>query len=681
MISRKYILLFISCFCALNSVAQINTDRVTLIGRNALYYEDYVLSIQYFNQVIKAKPHLAEPYYYRAIAKFMLDDNKGAEDDCTACISRNPFIMNAYALRADARLNLGDYDGAVGDYEYSLKENPSSKGILINRGLAYTHKKDYDRAEQSFTDLIKYYPSFTQGFLARGAMFVEKGDTIRGLDDYGHAIEMDKYFSQSYSMRGLVFYAQHKYKEALVDLNEAIKLAPDAIGNYINRGLVRYSIDDLRGAMSDYDKVVETAPNNLIARFNRGLLRAQVGDDNRAITDFDVVLQQEPDNMMAYINRALLKSNIADYNGALKDLNIVLKEYPDFYQGFYTRADIKRKQNDLKGAERDLAYARKEEDRLSREALKSGETILDKTREKSDKEINKFNLLVVADKGEEQKSKYESETRGRVQDKQVAVEFEPRFVLSFYHKDNEVRNGVHFSVLIDKMNKANIFPSLLRITNAPAPLTESQVSAHFNMIDDFSKYIDGNTNDPQLYFGRALHYTLVQDYANAIDDLKKAIAVDDKYAMAYFVLGTIYARMYELDENATKTYNPRNILEKDKNESLIVKDVKSATSMPVEKSDYELALVNYTKLIELTPDFAYAYFNRAELRLSNKDYRAAILDYNEAIRRDGEFAEAYFNRGLARLYMDDKDRGLDDLRKAGELGITGAYSIIKRMTN
>ena len=35
--------------------AQINTDRVMAIGRNALYFEDYVLSIQYFNQVINTE--------------------------------------------------------------------------------------------------------------------------------------------------------------------------------------------------------------------------------------------------------------------------------------------------------------------------------------------------------------------------------------------------------------------------------------------------------------------------------------------------------------------------------------------------------------------------------------------------------------------------------------------------
>lgn len=64
------------------------------IGRNALYFEDYILSMQYFNQVIKVKPYMAEPYFYRGVAKLSLDDFKGAEEDCTLCIERNPFIVS-----------------------------------------------------------------------------------------------------------------------------------------------------------------------------------------------------------------------------------------------------------------------------------------------------------------------------------------------------------------------------------------------------------------------------------------------------------------------------------------------------------------------------------------------------------------------------------------------------------
>jgi len=66
--------------------AQINTDRVMAIGRNALYFEDYVLSIQYFNQVINAKPYLSDPYFYRGLAKINLDDFQGAESDCSEAL-------------------------------------------------------------------------------------------------------------------------------------------------------------------------------------------------------------------------------------------------------------------------------------------------------------------------------------------------------------------------------------------------------------------------------------------------------------------------------------------------------------------------------------------------------------------------------------------------------------------
>ena len=71
------LLLFPTLVCA-----QINTDRVMTIARNALYFEDYVLSIQYFNQVINAKPYLYEPYFFRALAKLNLEDFQGAEADC-----------------------------------------------------------------------------------------------------------------------------------------------------------------------------------------------------------------------------------------------------------------------------------------------------------------------------------------------------------------------------------------------------------------------------------------------------------------------------------------------------------------------------------------------------------------------------------------------------------------------
>ena len=98
-----YILILLT-FVSVNTQAQINTNRVLAIGRNALYFEDYVLAMQYFNQVIRIKPHMAEPYFYRAIAKISLEDYLGSEEDCSEALSRNPFLTEAYRCRGIARI-------------------------------------------------------------------------------------------------------------------------------------------------------------------------------------------------------------------------------------------------------------------------------------------------------------------------------------------------------------------------------------------------------------------------------------------------------------------------------------------------------------------------------------------------------------------------------------------------
>lgn len=684
---------FILSVCLLFNISLsaqvIDADKVMIIGRNALYYEDYVLAIQYFNQVVKAKPYLSEPYYYRAVAKFLLEDFKGAEEDCTSCIERNPFITNAYFVRGDSRLNLGDYDGAIEDYDKSLTMVPENKPVLTNLSLANIQKKDYTRAEDILNKLVVQDSSYVQAYLIRGSMFLEKGDTIQAINDYNKAIVKDPYLSQSYSRRGVLYSQLKEYDKALADFDEAIKLEPLFSGNYINRGLVKYYKDDYRGAMADYDKVVDLEPNNIIGRFNRGLLRAQVGDDNRAITDFDVVLTFEPSNYIAYFNRALLKSNTGDYKGAISDFDKVLDEYPDFYQGFYARSDLKKKIKDTQGADKDFRYAKAEEDRI-RKAIFAGKEPAkkegDKTREKSDNTIDKFNLLMVADKTEQEKNKYNNATRGKVQNQQVNVDLEPIFVISYYEKFDEVKKAVHFYSRIDELNKKRIFSQLLKITNAETSLTQEQIAFHFASIDEFSKQIDNNKEDSLLYLGRAIDYMLVQNFPSAIEDLNKAVAINPNFAIAHFCLGVIYTKQLELNEK-----NKQDITsQQDETGKINLKDAGKTVAgdmqgtlpgVDFKSPEYNLAIKSFSKAIEIDPRFVYAYYDRASVKASLRNYQDAILDYNIAINLDPEFAEAYFNRGICRLLMGDKDKGIVDMRKAGEMGMVNAYGIIKRMTN
>ena len=129
---------------ALGAFAQINTDQVLTIGRNALYFEDYLLSIQYFNRVIDAKPYMAEPYFYRAIAKLNLEDYQGAEDDCTLALDRNPFKAEAYPVRGVARQTLHKDKEAITDYNKALEIMPENQSVLMNKAVCEENLKDYE---------------------------------------------------------------------------------------------------------------------------------------------------------------------------------------------------------------------------------------------------------------------------------------------------------------------------------------------------------------------------------------------------------------------------------------------------------------------------------------------------------------------------------------------------------
>ena len=685
--------IFINLFLILSlsaATAQVNTERVLLIGRNALYFEDYVLAIQYFNQVIGAKPYLAAPYYYRGLSKFFLDDFKGAEEDCSLCLERNPYWLGAYQLRGAARQNRENYEGAAKDYAQSLEFLPEDKITLLNMGIVNIELKEFDIAEKTFQELLRYYPDYTPTYLMRAAMFLEKGDTLNAIQNYNTTIEKDPYTAHSFAARGILYLQQQEYNKALADLDEAIRLDPYFEGNYINRGLVRYNLKDLRGAMADYDRVIEMDANNLIARFNRGLLRAQVADNNRAIKDFDKVLELEPSNTIAYLNRSMLNAEIGDFDGALRDMNVVLVEHPDFFQGYYSRAQLKRQMNDLQGAESDYKLARGKEalakKLMENEKLAQTENSEAKgTREETDKDIDKFSLLVVADKKAEEKTKYKSETRGKVQNKNTEILLEPKFVITYYERPYEVQRPVYYSSLIDKANNSLGLTWKVRAANSEASLNELQVETHFRSIENYSKSIEETKDNASLYFGRGIDFMLIQDYAIAIEDFDKAIGKDPKFVLAYF--GRALARSKQLESTTDVQEAKTRMIDSPNRMKLPVssKDKAFASTTPVvpevskKTLEYDVILRDYEKVINLDPKFIYAYYNRAEILSIQKDYRGAISDYSEAITLEPQFAEAYFNRGLARLSVGETVTGLDDLRKAGELGIVESYSIIKRM--
>ena len=101
-----------------------------------------------------------------------------------------------------------------------------------------------------------------------------------------------------------------------------------------------------------------------------------------------------------------------------------------------------------------------------------------------------------------------------------------------------------------------------------------------------------------------------------------------------------------------------------------------------------LAIVVATAIASNTANAGWPVFDASNLMQAvtefmqmQKDYQAAITSYTQAINIEPDFAEAYFNRALTYLLLNQRDKTISDLSKAGELGIYKAYSILKKIQN
>ena len=80
--------------------------------------------------------------------------------------------------------------------------------------------------------------------------------------------------------------------------------------------------------------------------------------------------------------------------------------------------------------------------------------------------------------------------------------------------------------------------------------------------------------------------------------------------------------------------------------------------------NYQGALTDYDKAIQLNPDYANAYLGRGTAKRNLGDYQGAIVDYNKAIEPNSNYDTAYYNRGIAYQRLNERQRALADFREA-----------------
>lgn len=658
---RKFIIAIlagIALLCSPQARAQYNREYFFWMGRSCMMNNDYQEAIRTLNILLRFDEDAFEGYFLRGIAKYNLDDLLGAEEDFSTAIRLNPVYTQAYTYRAITRSRLGNYDDALQDFREAIELRPDLPGPYYSRGVTRLLNQQFKEAIEDFDKFIRQENKVADAFICRGLSYLHLKDTTRAYENFNTAIRTNRENPNGYNRRGGLYLDQERYAEAEADFNKAIECDSTYLLSFFNRALVYNATNRPMQALADFDRVIQLDSTNSLTYFNRAMLRTQIGDYNRALDDYDRVALYSPNNVLVYYNRAGVHAQLGEIEEAVKDYTSAIELYPDFANAYIYRGQLRELLRDPQGAKKDRETAqRKIAEYRSRLSDSTYSIFADTTQ--------RFDRLLSFD------SKFAGSSFDRITGHNGGHEemrLLPLFKFTLMRPDTlpdvkafRLQRVVDFKKRIGNpwlalsCRESNIAPDTLvmldkeyvrrlKAGDASWPrlfergVSQALIKQYTNSVNTFSTAIEQNPSNPFLYLNRSTTRAEMIDFISSIDNSYQRISIDSDPAN-------------RLNNNSKRTYS------------------------------YDEAVADLNKAVKLFPDFAEAYYNRANLRALSGSLPEAYEDYSKAIALNPAFAEAYYNRGVIQIFMKDTRKGCLDLSKAGELGITEAYEVLKRYAN
>jgi tetratricopeptide (TPR) repeat protein len=203
-------------------------------------------------------------------------------------------------------------------------------------------------------------------------------------------------------------------------------------------------------------------------------------------------------------------------------------------------------------------------------------------------------------------------------------------------------------------------------------------------MEDFDQALSLDTNLSMAYYHRGLAWQGLGHQENALQDLEKALELNPDLQLDMdFNAAHIDSMTAGIKQENTPVISDAmlDLFGKafDEARLSVPKGMPHYTVANnwLNKNNFEKALANYTMAIELSPDFAEAYFQRGMAHAQQSSLDKAIEDFTTAIslKTDGGY---YFMRGALWLIVKAYPKAIDDLSQAIDLDFADASAYTSR---
>ena len=645
---------------AVSAKSQINYKHYVLMGRIDLSEEKYSDAIRNLNIAITAKPTDFEAYFLRGIAKFSLNDFTGAVADFSKTLEIHPLYVRAFHYRGVANDRLGNYADAQADYAMAIGLDPYSVELHLASGATKMHLNDFEGAIADFDTALIINPNNANAYMNRGIAkrYLENLDDA--LNDMNQAVYNDYFNVEALVRRGMIQLERKDYQQAMNDFNSALKMEPYNSLIYFNRGITFLNLGDTIAALNDYEKVNNLDQRNALTYYNRAIIYSILKEYNIALALYDKVIEINPENIYGYFNRGVLYYKMKKWDEAEADFSSVIKLFPDFIDAWVNRAVVRFEKNDIKGAQQDQYKAKEIMNLISED-----ERNVDSLYNIYSKSIDYDNIIAF-------ESDFTNGDKGGKLAQFSNIDILPfnNFIITVIdidkYKKGEIRKNYFLDATLSQINENSGLAEQLAYTTEDLLSTE-----HQSLLND--SIIKHTTNNELSTFLEGIANFEIYNYQHAEKAFNSLIDNKIFYTYALINISAVQFTKAELVLSNQNYDNSVSITQKKTTETTI--------QGPKNKPDYSQSLETLEKLLAKDSKNPFLWYNIGNIHLQMQEFNKAIDDYSKAIKYEPNLAEAYYNRALTLLFLGENKLANNDLSKAGELGITESYAVIKRFFN
>ncbi|MFA6260631.1 MAG: tetratricopeptide repeat protein [Bacteroidia bacterium] len=174
------------------------------------------------------------------------------------------------------------------------------------------------------------------------------------------------------------------------------------------------------------------------------------------------------------------------------------------------------------------------------------------------------------------------------------------------------------------------------------------VKKHRESLNLLNSITAKNPDKQDAYFFKGMNYKETGDTGKAISNFQKALEYDKAYYDAAVQLGILYTA--KGDKTAYDYLTSAIKMQRSNPEAYFMRGYYFQT-----QKDFQKALFDYRKVVDLDPSNALAYYNVGCINFDVKQYKEALRAFNISIQMQPSNAQAYYMRGLVQEIEGNKE--------------------------